>query len=441
MVLNGKHLKTERNPYMASTTSATLRTQTLYSIFVRNHTARGDFEGVRQDLPRIRDLGADIIWLMPIHPIGEKCRKGTIGSPYAIRDYRAIDPAYGTTEDLRRLVDDCHRLGMRCIIDVVYNHTSPDSVLAQEHPEWFWHRPDGTLGNRVGDWTDIIDLDYRNRELWEYQAETLTYWAEIVDGFRCDVASLVPLDFWKYARECVGKTHPDCLWLAESVETEFVRGMRAAGCPCLSDSEIFQAFDISYEYDTYPLFIRYLQGKCTLAEYAERVNLQESIYPDNYVKLRFLENHDKPRAAFLLPDPKQRRNWTAFLFFQKGMPMLYAGQEYGLPHLPELFEKDPLPDRAETQENAFIRRLCAMHKKEQFAGSSYEVRAEAGDILAAEHRSGSGRLCGWFSMKGTSALVSTDLPDGRYTNLVDGRMLEVKLGMLALDGEPVVVEA
>ena len=426
---------------MAQATDRTLRTRTLYSIFVRNHTPRGDFEGVRQDLPRIRGLGADIIWLMPIHPIGEKNRKGTIGSPYAIRDYRAIDPAYGTEEDLRRLVEACHALDMRCIIDVVYNHTSPDSVLAKEHSEWFWHRPDGTMGNRVGDWTDIVDLDYSHRELWKYQAETLRHWAGIVDGFRCDVASLVPLDFWKYAREEVSRVNPDCLWLAESVETGFVREMRAAGCPCLSDSEIFQAFDVSYEYDTYPVFLRYLKGECTLAEYAERVNLQESIYPENYVKLRFLENHDKPRSAFLIPDLRQRRNWTAFLFFQKGMPMLFAGQECGISHLPALFEKDPVPfPETEPDETAFIRALCAIHKKEYFVSSRYEVRAEAGDILLAEHRCESGRLLGIFSMKGHTALLPADLPDGCYTNLLDGSMIEVRQGMLPSSGEPIIIE-
>lgn len=432
---------------MAITTKTDLRSRVLYSVFVRNHSERGDFEGVRQDLPRIRDLGADIIWLMPIHPIGEMCRKGTCGSPYAIRDYRAIDPAYGTEEDLRRLTEEAHRLGMRLIIDVVYNHTSPDSVLAKEHPEWFWKRPDGTPGNRVGDWTDIIDLDYRCRDLWDYQAETLCHWAGIVDGFRCDVAPLVPLVFWQYARERVGKINPDCLWLAESVETSFVRDMRAAGCSCLSDSEIFQAFDISYEYDSYPLFLDYLEGKCSLQTYADRINLQESIYPENYVKLRFLENHDKPRAAFLIPDARQRRNWTAFLFFQKGLPMLYAGQESGAAHLPELFEKDSIekklfekdPIEIEiNEEYDLIRRLCAIHHRPEFNDSRYEIKALPGDIILAEHSGPEGRLLGIFSVKGNSGVISVDLPDGRYRNLLNDEYAEVKLGRLPINGEPVI---
>lgn len=444
---------------MAVTTDKALRNQILYSVFVRNHSERGDFEGVRQDLKRIRDLGVDIIWLMPIHPIGELRRKGSVGSPYAIADYRAVDPAYGTVEDLKRLVSDIHALGMRCIIDVVYNHTSPDSWLAVNHPEWFWRRPDGSTGNRVGDWTDIIDLDYSCRDLWDYQAETLQHWAGIVDGFRCDVASMVPLAFWQYAREVVARVRPDCLWLAESVEPEFVRAIRKAGYGCLSDSEIFQAFDVSYEYDTYPLFLQYLEGRCTLADYARGLNLQEAVYPENYVKLRFLENHDKPRAAFILPDERIRRNWTTFLFFQKGMPMLYAGQEYGLRHLPELFEKDSLPAAEECckkaagvsvpehstmaeccGETALIRRLCALRKNSIFTSGSFEARAEAGDILIAEYHSPDGRMLGIFSMKGNGALLQVPVPDGRYENLISGETVEVKLGRIAVNGEPVILE-
>jgi len=186
---------------MALQTDKHYRNQVMYSVFVRNHSKEGTFTGVRRDLDRIQSLGVDIIWLMPIHPLGEVARKGTLGSPYAIRDYRAVNPEYGTLEDFVALVEDIHSRGMKCIIDVVYNHTSPDSRLAQEHPEWFYHKPDGAFGNRIGDWTDIIDLDYSHRELWVYQIETLKQWARIVDGFRCDVAPLIPLEFWLEALE------------------------------------------------------------------------------------------------------------------------------------------------------------------------------------------------------------------------------------------------
>ena len=230
---------------MAINTPKSYRNQVMYSVYVRNHTPEGTFQALRRDLSRIKSLGTDIIWLMPIHPIGKVARKGSLGSPYAISDYRAVNPEYGTLEDFKALVDDIHALGMKCIIDVVYNHTSPDSWLVNNHPEWFYHKPDGSFGNHVGDWTDIVDLDYEQKELWDYQIETLKMWAEIVDGFRCDVAPLLPMAFWQKAREEVEKVRPGCFWLSESVEPGFIQYLRSQGLVAHTDSEVLEVFDAS----------------------------------------------------------------------------------------------------------------------------------------------------------------------------------------------------
>ena len=152
---------------MASNTNLALRNTVLYSVFVRTHTPEGTFRALEGDLDRLRSLGVDILWLMPIHPIGEVSRKGTWGSPYAIRDYRAVNPDMGTVEDLQHLVEACHKRGMKLIIDVVYNHTSPDSVLAHDHPEYFLRDENGNPTRRVADWSDIVDLDYSQRDAWE----------------------------------------------------------------------------------------------------------------------------------------------------------------------------------------------------------------------------------------------------------------------------------
>ena len=211
---------------MAKNTDIELRNKIIYSIFVRNYSEEGTFKAVEKDLDRIKDLGVDIIWFMPIHPIGVKKRKGTLGSPYANMDYRSINPEYGTIDDFKSLVNEIHKKNMKCIIDVVYNHTSPDSVLASEHPEWFYHKEDGSFGNKVGDWSDIIDLDYCNLELWNYQIESLKMWAQFVDGFRCDVAPVIPIEFWNKAREEISKIKKDFIWLAESIEYDFISAMR-----------------------------------------------------------------------------------------------------------------------------------------------------------------------------------------------------------------------
>lgn len=425
---------------MAVNTSKTYRNMVMYSVFERNFSEEGTFRQVLDDLERIRALGVDIIWLMPIHPIGETARKGTLGSPYAIKNYRAIDPALGTMEDFKALVDEIHAHGMRCIIDVVYNHTSPDSWLAEHHPDWFYHRPDGSFGNRIGDWTDIIDLDYSNAALWDYQIETLKMWAGIVDGFRCDVAPLIPLEFWIRARREVEEVRPGCLWLSESVEPEFIVDNRSRGVASLSDSELFQAFDVSYEYDIFTYFMDYLQEKIPLREYAAAINRQESIYPENFVKLRFLENHDRARAKLMIGGERRLRNWTAFLYFQKGMTLLYAGQERENEHRPSLFEKDVVHWNTGKDISGLLSRLYQIKKDPLLADSRYEVTAMPRDILLASHCKDDRQMLGIFSMRGESSLVRVDAPDGVYTNLIDDRDIEVYGGVLRTDGEPVIIE-
>ena len=414
-----------------------LRNMTLYSVFIRNHG--GTFNAVGKDIPRIRSLGADIIWLLPVHPIGKAKRKGTLGSPYAISDYRKVNPEYGTFDDFCRLADIVHANGMKLMIDVVYNHTSPDSWLAEHHPEWFYHKPDGSFGNRIGDWSDIIDLDYTHRELWEYQTETLKMWAGIVDGFRCDVAPLVPLDFWLYARKEVEKVCPGCIWLAESVEPEFTRENRNRGMISHSDAELYQAFDICYDYDIYGDFIRYVQGVSSLSDYTAALIRQDSIYPANYVKLRFLENHDRVRMAFLFPDKKVQKNWLAWMFFQKGMPLLYGGQEWAAVHKPDLFNQDPVLMDGEACYSGFIQRLSAIKKNDIFSEGFCSINALPNDILLAEWNSESQRMIGVFSLKASNAVIPVSLPDGEYRNYLDDRPVQIEGGMLSSYGEPIII--
>ena len=425
---------------MAVNTPKTYRNQVLYSVFLRNYSTEGTFEALRKDLDRIQALGADIIWLMPIHPIGEKARKGTVGSPYAVKNYREVNPDFGTIEDLKRLVEDIHSRGMQCIIDVVYNHTAPDSWLAEHHPEWFYHKPDGSFGNRVGDWYDIIDLDYSNKDLWDYQIETLKMWAQIVDGFRCDASPLVPLEFWKQAREAVEAVRPGCIWIGETVEPHFIVLLRSKGMVAHSDAESFQVFDICYDYDIYDIYRNALTGDVPLSEYARAVNQQEHIFPENYVKLRCLENHDRPRAHMVIPDEKALRNWTAFLYFQKGMTMLFNGQEVGAAHLPRLFEKDPVDWTGKPDLSGLMAKLYAIKKDPIFAEGIYHVEALPRDVLLASYEMGEEKIFGIFSARGERSLIRVDLPNGTYENLLGGSV-DVYERCLSVTGEPIIIRA
>lgn len=428
---------------MAVTTSTNLRNQVIYSIYVRNYSEEGTFAAVERDLDRIQGLGVDIIWFLPIYPIGEEKRKGTLGSPYAIRNYREVNPELGTMEDFVHLVDAIHKRGMKCMLDIVYNHTSPDSWLANNHPEFFYRTPEGKMGNRVGDWGDVVDLDYGEEKLWDYQIETLKIWAGIVDGFRCDVAPLVPLAFWLRARDEVAKVNPDCIWLSESVEPEFILDLRSRGMTNLSDSEIFQAFDMCYDYDIYKLYLRYLKGESSLSRYIEGVNRQEYSYPANYVKMRCLENHDQDRAKQLISSETALRNWTAFIYFQKGATLLYAGQENENEKRPDLFEKDVICLDGKKDLSPLLKELYRIKKLEVLADSSYHLTAvdELGAVVG-EHRGihTEDRLIGVFSFEDKEGSVEVPLEDGIYQNLISKREVEVKDGRISLEYCPVIIK-
>lgn len=426
---------------MAFNTDPKLQNQVIYSIYIRSHTQEGTFLSLIPDLDRIRALGTDIIWLMPIHPVGLKGRKGSLGCPYANRDYRTVNPAYGTMDDFCHLVDEIHQRGMKCIIDVVYNHTSPDSVLYVQHPEWFYKTPSGQPGSKVGDWTDVIDLDYTHRPLWDYQIESLCQWARIVDGFRCDVASFVPVAFWLQAREAVEKIRPGCIWLAESVHRSFGCQARREGIYSARDPELYAAFDIEYEYDIREVFDAYLQGKAQLSQYLDLLNFQEAVYPDNYNKLRFLENHDQPRIASSVRAENDLVNYTAMLYFLKGTTLLYAGQEFGDTHLPSLFEQEPI-DRHTGRD--FSTLMAKLHTIKQQLGSADSFVASGDDekhIVLMERCGSSGHFVGVFSLHSQGGEVALTVPDGSYENLIDGNMVSVRNGCLLCEGSPIVFQA
>ena len=425
---------------MAIDTDRSLQTQVIYSVYVRAHTAEGTFRAVIPDLDRIRSFGTDIIWFMPIHPIGIEGKKGSLGCPYANRDYRDVNPAYGTLEDFKALVKEIHERGMKVMIDVVYNHTSPDSVLYQTHPEFFYHDAAGRPGNRYGDWADVIDLDYTNRALWDYQIESLCFWASIVDGFRCDVASLVPLEFWKEVRAAVKKVNPACIWLAESVHLSFGCKARRLGLPAIRDSEGFEAFDLEYDYDIREVFDDFLYGRCPLSHWTDMLNFQEATYPDNYNKMRCLENHDQPRIASVITDMESLVNWTAMLYFLKGTTLVYAGQEWADPHLPSLFEKETVNRETGKSLMPLMKKLAAA-KKALFTGEdSFWATADDAHKVAVMERFGPERHCvGVFSLCGRSAKVAVPLPDGEYYNHIGGNTVRVEGGKLFCDGTPLLL--
>ena len=315
-----------------------INNQIIYQIFVRNYSLEGTFSAVERDLPRIKALGADIVYLMPIHEIGVLNRKGTYGSPYAIKDYYSITPDYGTLDDFKSLIKATHDLGMKIIIDMVFNHTSPDSIMLEQHPEFYFYK-DGKLGNRVGDWSDIIDLDTNREDTQNYLVDVLKYWVSLgVDGFRFDVASMISLDFFKKARKELGK---DVIFFAESIDYDFVDYLKSMGYSSTPDIDMFPTFDLLYNYSWFRPFERYLKGEMSYENLKAIVEEDYQYIGDKGLRVVCFENHDTERVASYVNENKLKEI-VLDLVKLKGPLFLYMGQEYGVNHRPNLFEKDPV---------------------------------------------------------------------------------------------------
>ncbi|GEL15341.1 alpha-amylase family glycosyl hydrolase [Pediococcus cellicola] len=425
---------------MADDTSVELRKLQIYSVFVRNHTKEGTLRALESDLPRIKELGTDFIWLLPINPVGHTGRKGTVGSPYAIQDYRKIDPAQGTWDDFVHLAEQIHRQGMKLMIDIVYNHTSRDSVLLKQHPEYFLHDSQGKLFNKNPEWSDVAELDYSNHDLWHYQIETLKQYAKIVDGFRCDVAPQVPLPFWLEARKEVSEVKSDLVWLAESTGGDYIREIRSKGYWISSDGEIYRAFDLAYDYDIDQDWHDYLAGKISLNEYVKTLNRQDIMYPANYVKMRNLENHDNPRAHELIKNENDLLNWTAFSEFQKGATLVYAGQEFGLSHTPSLFETDKLNWNTTIDLSKLIKQMHKLSQDTIQVEGTYQLKDAGNDIVMVDYSKNEKQRLGIFSLHSNSGIVKTSFQDGNYRNTIDGSLVMIKNGIIHVSGSPIVIE-
>ena len=441
---------------MNNNASKTLRNMIIYSVYVRNHKG-GTFAGVKEDLGRIKELGTDMIWFLPIHPIGEKNKKG-LGCPYSIKDYTKVNEDYGTLEDFKELVAAIHDTGMKVMIDVVYNHTSHDAVYVEEHPE-FYYKKNGKFGNKVADWSDIIDLDYNNLELWEKQIDALCYWTKLgVDGFRCDVAPIVPMEFWRKAKEAVKAINPNTIFLAETVHPHFIEAVRNQGHYMASDSEVYEVFEICYDYDSHGELLQYFSGRATLEQVLEKKRIQEYIYPDNYVKLRFLENHDNPRSAALIPNSDLHCMWTAFLYFEKGATLLHGGQEAKDSNLPSLFAVDPVNFEGLTEEfTQYLIRLGEIKKEEIFAFGRYKIhKMPAIDVIYASYLQGNELVIGIFNIGLKVGEIDLSIHDGSYTsngshasymsiedgeykNLIDNTKVKISKNKIELSQKPMIL--
>ncbi len=317
-------------PYVRLTHPEWSKTAVLYQINTRQFTPEGTFAAAQQQLPRLKALGVTVLWVMPINPIGVQNRKGTLGSPYAVRDYAAVNPEFGTLGDFRAFVAAAHAQGMHVILDWVANHTAWDNPLRTQHPDWYAH--DWKGANRPTpwwDWSDIIDLDYSRPELRRYMTETMLDWVRKtdIDGFRCDVAAYVPLDFWETVRARLETIKP-VFMLAEAEQ----RDVHA------------RAFDASYAWKWNNAMADIGHGKADVGALFGYYSENEKVFPAAAMRMTYTENHDQNAwegTEFERFGPALN-NAIMLSFIGEGLPLIHNGQEAGNPKRLKFFERDPI---------------------------------------------------------------------------------------------------
>lgn len=386
--------------------------QIFYQIFIRNHSKEGTIKAVTKDLQRIHSLGIDIIYLMPINEIGLEKRKGTMGSPYASKNYFSISKDLGTLEDLKDLINETHKFGMKIILDMVFNHTSPDNVLVTTHKD-FYYLKDGKFGNRIGDWNDIIDLDTNKEKTQDYLISVLKYWIQQgFDGFRFDVASMIPLSFFKKARRELGN---DIIFFGESIEFSFSKWLISQGHYACDDEEMIPTFDCLYNYSWFRHFEQYMFNDSTIEPIIEELNR-----PSRVRRVNCLENHDNYRLMHYAKGNKRLfRNLLAFSTLLNGDLFLYAGEEYGISHKPELFEKDPIDwNNSNPDLFNFVKRLIEIkHQDKDTYKANCQVMILSKDVVKISKSD----LIGYFSFIENPYKIELD---GQYINLIDQTIIK-----------------
>lgn len=392
------------------------RDAVLYQMNTRQFTSEGTFKAAQTQLPRLAAMGVDIIWLMPVHPIGEVNRKGTLGSPYAVRDYRAVNPELGTEAEFKAFVDEAHRLGLKVILDWVANHSAFDNPLTVSHPEWYTRTPEGAMMSPAGtDWTDVADLDYSQVGLRQYMTESLAFWVREygIDGFRADVAGYVPTNFWETARAELDAIKPVFL-LAEWEQRDLHT----------------RAFDATYAWK----WKEAIQSLVDSGEGAGPIRAyytdQGESWPHSAMRMVYTENHDQnswDRPAAEIYGPAYEAA-IALSFVGSGLPLIYNGQEADNDRMLEFFERDPIVWKEGRLTGLFEKLVAlktanpALHNG-RFGAAMVEVpTSQTSDVYAFTRGPKGARVFAVFNLspRPHTITMSQARHHGRYTDALTG---------------------
>ncbi len=392
----------------------------VYELNIRQATPEGTFAAAERYLPELKKMGVDIVWLMPIHPIGVDGRKGSLGSYYSISDYEAVNPEFGDIESFDRFVAAAHDLGLKVIIDWVANHTSRDAKWWKEgRKDWYVLDEESGLPIVQYDWTDIAKLDYANADMREAMTSAMLFWiGRGVDGFRCDVAYEVPIDFWQQAFARIREAAPDVYLLAEGEKT------------FLHDS----AFDTTYGWDLHHLMNAIARGEKSAADLRAYVESDAAAYPAPAMRLMFTSNHDENSWS---GSEFERMGDAAATFaaltfvLPQGQPLIYTGQEIGLDRRLEFFEKDTVDGLTDPQCGAGWRELytdlcrlrhtnAALSAGEDIAPMVYMEGAPEDVMAFTREKDGRAVFCLFNLSAEPQTVVVTDSVAGGYKTLTGG---------------------
>jgi len=307
----------------------------IYEVNVRQYTPEGTFKAFQANLPRLKELGVDILWFMPLHPIGVLDRKfpegskTSLGSYYSVKDYKGINPEFGTEADFKALVTKAHEMGFKVIIDWVANHSSRDNAWITEHPDWYVKDSTGKILAPF-DWTDVAKLNYKNQDMRAAMIDAMKYWVINcdIDGFRCDVAGEVPVDFWDTARVEIEKVKP-MFMLAENEDKP----------------ELYtKAFDADYGWGMHNVMHNVAQGKDSVNKIARQVIKVDSVMPKNAMQMNFITNHDENSWNGTAAEKfgAGENAFAVLTYTLPGIPLIYSGQEAGLNKRLKFFTKDTI---------------------------------------------------------------------------------------------------
>lgn len=411
----------EQLPFTTSVKHADwTRNMILYEINVRQFSKSGTFAGVDSSLTKIRDLGVNVLWFMPIYPIGEVNRKGELGSYYSIKDFKAVNTEFGTAEEFKALVAKAHEMGFHVILDWVGNHSSWDNHLAAEHPDWYAKDSTGKFVSPF-DWSDVIQFDYKALPLWDYMIDAMKFWvADIgVDGYRCDFPGLVPEEFWFKATTQLNNIKP-VLMLAEDEEHSYL---------------LERAFDMNYGWAHHHLMNNVAAGKRMPTALDSLMMKELSYYPADSYRLRFMTNHDENSWNGTIDEKMgdAQKAFAVYLFTVPGVPLLYNGQEADLDDRLEFFERDPI-EWKETELTAFYKKLCNMRTtnpvlRHGVEGGSFDIlrNSEPKKVMAYKRSKDDNELLTIinFSSKPVKVTIRTGLLGDIYKDVLTGEEVEI----------------